>query len=222
MRSMHQPPGSSAWTEEDERRQEAARKAARRHTRLVKVLRFVLPASGILIAAGVVGMVILQNILSGIGIGDIRLSADGLVMENPHLSGKDGDRSYSVSADQAIQRITDPRIIDLDNIRAEVALSAQDKANITAATGTYDTGAETLMLRGGIKVDYSKGYTAEFDYLDIDMKSGKIKTSDAVAVQADGGSIDAGSMDFNQTDGILTFSEGVKMTLHPAALENNQ
>ncbi|OKL44352.1 LPS export ABC transporter periplasmic protein LptC [Pseudovibrio exalbescens] len=210
------------WSEQARKKQEAARRSAKRHTRLVKFLRFLLPALGTLIAVGVIGAVILRNILAGMGLGDISLTVDGLVMSNPHLSGSDGERSYSVSAAEAVQRITNPKIIDLDTIRAKIVLGKDENAEVVAAKGTYNAEAETLNLTDGITVTYSGGYTAEFDYLDIDMTSGEILTNSAVTVQAEGGYIHAGSMDYQQDSGVMRFSDGVSMRINPSSLENSQ
>lgn len=203
-------------------RLEKARKSARRHSLLVRLLRYFLPACGILIALGVIGMIVLQNILAGLSFGDISLTTEGLVMSNPHLSGNDGDRSYNVRADRAIQRITNPQVIDLENIVAEITIAPGETASITAKNGTFDTEMETLNLINGIQVSYSKGYTADFEYLDIDMKSGTIQTNDTVDVSSEGGYIDAGSMEFDQKNNVLNFRRGVKMKLLPWALENGQ
>ncbi len=203
-------------------RLEKARKSARRHSILVRLLRYALPLGGLLIVAGVVGMIVFQNILSGFGIGDISLTTDGLVMSNPHLSGNDGDRSYSVRADRAIQHITNPQIVDLEKLQAEITVAPGETLGIKATNGTFDTELETLKLTNGIQVFYSKGYSANFEYLDIDMKSGRIQTNDTVDVTSNGGYIDAGSMEFDQKNNVLNFRRGVKMKLLPWELENGQ
>jgi len=210
------------FASEAQTRLEKARKAARRHSILVRLLRFALPAGGLLIAAGVIAMVVFQNILAGLSIGDISLTTEGLVMSNPHLSGNDGVRSYNVQADRAIQRITNPQVIDLENIVAEITIAPGETVSITSRNGTFDTEMETLNLTNGITVAYSKGYSAEFEYLDIDMKTGTIQTNDTVDVTSEGGYIDAGSMEFDQKNNVLNFRRGVKMKLLPWALENGQ
>lgn len=203
-------------------RLDKARKSARRHSIFVRLLRFTLPVVGTLIALGVVGMVVFQNLLSGLSIGDISLTTEGLVMSNPHLSGNDGDRSYSVQADRAIQRITNPQVIDLENITAQITIAPGETLSITSRNGTFDTQMETLKLTNGITASHSKGYTAEFEYLDINMKTGTMLTNDAVDVTSNGGYIDAGSMEFDQRNNVLNFRQGVKMKLLPWALENGQ
>lgn len=207
---------------ETHQRAQKARRAARRHTFFVRFLRFALPLSGILIALAMVGMIVFQNIIANLNIGDISLTTEGLVMSNPHLSGNDGDRSYSVQADRAIQRITNPQIVDLENIKATITIAPGETVSVISANGTFDTEAETLNLTNGIQVSYSKGYSADFEYLDIDMKTGTIKTNDVVDVSSAGGYIDAGSMEFDQKNNVLNFRRGVKMKLLPWELENGQ
>ena len=203
-------------------RAQKARRAARRHTLLVRFLRLALPACGLLIALAMIGMIVFQNLIANFSIGDISLTTEGLVMSNPHLSGNDGDRSYSVQADRAIQHITNPQVVDLENIRAEITIAPGETVSVTSTEGTFDTEAETLNLTNGIQVSYSKGYSADFEYLDIDMKTGTIKTNDVVDVSSAGGYIDAGSMEFDQKNNVLNFRRGVKMKLLPWELENGQ
>ena len=98
-------------------RRDAARKASRRHSRRVRGLRLLVPGLGALMLLAIVAMIAVSSYLSGLGFGTVTITADGLVMDSPELSGHDGERSYKVSASRAIQRISDPRIIDLERIR---------------------------------------------------------------------------------------------------------
>ncbi|WP_208976371.1 LPS export ABC transporter periplasmic protein LptC [Polycladidibacter hongkongensis] len=201
---------------------ERAKKAAWRHSLFVRVLKVLLPLAGVVTAIGVVGFIFLQNVLANFNIGELSLTTDGLVMSNPHLTGNDGERSYSVKANRAIQRITNPQIIDLEGISANLVLDREQSATVTAKEGTYNAQDETLSLRLGVKISYSQGYSAFFEYLDIDMNTGRFVTQDKVAIQSDGGYIDAGNMAFDQKKSVLKFSNGVQMKLFPSMLEDKK
>ena len=194
-----------------------AQRSARRHSRGVKVLRILLPLTGVLVLAGMVGLVIVFNILSGLGIGNVSLTSEGLVMDRPELSGHDGERSYKVSALRAVQRLTDPRIIDLENIRADIVLNANQSAKIAALKGTYDNGAETLSLYDGLQLEWSEGYTIDLSDVMIDLKSGALKTSEPISIRSAQGNIRAGQLSYDQDNGIVRFSDGIKMVLKPAS-----
>ncbi|MCA1299829.1 LPS export ABC transporter periplasmic protein LptC [Stappia indica] len=200
----------------------SAQRAARRHSRRVRLLRLVIPGLGFLLLLAIVGAVAVNSYLSSLGFGPISLTADGLVMDNPELSGHDGDRSYRVSADRAIQRISDPRMIDLERIVADLRLSAEQQVALRAARGTYNSGAETLDLADGIDVETNTGEKARFGSLRIFLDSGRIDTDDAATFTSSFGSLRAARMRFNQETGTLTFSDGISMTVIPPNQESKR
>lgn len=197
-------------------------RAARRHSLVVRILRWLFPLLGILICAGMIGLIVLFNVLSGFGASNVMLTSEGLVMDRPELSGHDGDRSYRVTANRAIQRLTDPRIIDLETIRADIVLSKDQSAEIVALKGTYDNGAETLYLYEGIQLEWSEGYTVDLSDAEIDLKSGALTTSEPISIRSDQGRVNAGKFSYDQDSGIVHFTDGIKMTLNPARKDGRQ
>lgn len=184
---------------------------------LVRVLRWLFPGIGLLILAAMVGMVVLFNILSNFGASNVMLTSEGLVMDQPELSGNDGDRSYKVTARRAVQRLSDPRIIDLETIRADIVLSKDQSAEIIALKGTYNNAAETLRLYEGIQLEWSEGYKVDLSEVAIDLNNGAMRTSEPVSIRSDQGHVVAGKLDYDKAKGIVRFSDGIKMTLNPAA-----
>ncbi len=138
-------------------------------------------------------------------------------MDHPELSGHDGDRSYRVTARRAIQRLSDPRIIDLDTIRADIVLSKDQSAEIIALSGIYNNAAETLRLFDGIQIEWSEGYKVDLLDVDIDLNNGAMSTSEPVSIRSEQGHVQAGKLFYDQDRGIVRFTDGIKMTLNPAA-----
>ncbi|WP_425089014.1 LPS export ABC transporter periplasmic protein LptC [Stappia sp.] len=200
----------------------AARAASRRHSRRVRIMRILVPASGLVLLLVIAGMIGVSNYLNGLGLGTVSFTADGLVMDSPELSGNDGDRSYRVSAKRAIQRISDPRIIDLETIVAQLRISADQSLEITATRGTYNSAEETLLLADGIDVVTNDGETATFGTLDITLKTGTIRSDDPVELTSSFGALRAGRMQFDQDNGTLTFTQGIQMTIQPPQSETTQ
>ncbi len=213
---------TGGWRVADHEQRRAARRAAQRHSRLVRLFRLLVPGIGVAILIVVVAMIGISNYLSSLGLGNVSLTSDGLVMDSPELSGHDGDRSYRVSAERAIQRISDPRIIDLETIVAQLTLGPEQEVAVTAASGTYNHQNETLVLGGGIDVTTSEGYRARFGALSIDLKNGSVRTDDPVTVDSEHGSIRASRLNFDQDSGTLSFTGGISMTLLPPAKEKGQ
>ena len=174
------------------------------------------PLIGGLILAAMAGLIVLFNILSGFGAVNMTLTSEGLVMDHPELSGHDGDRSYKVSAMRAVQRLTDPRVIDLETIRANIVLSVDQSADIIALKGTYNNTDETLRLYEGVQVQSNEGYQVDLSEVLIDLNSGALHTDDPLTIRSDRGRIQAGQLSYDQDLGVVRFSDGIKMTLNPA------
>ncbi|WP_208977982.1 LPS export ABC transporter periplasmic protein LptC [Labrenzia sp. 011] len=202
--------------------QSRAQKAARRHSLLVRILRWVFPLTGLLIFAGMAGLVIVFNILSGFGASNMMLTSEGLVMDQPELSGHDGERSYRVTARRAIQRLSDPRIIDLETIRADIVLSPDQSAEIVALRGIYNNAAETLRLYEGIQLDWSEGYKVDLKEVQIDLTNGALTTSEPVSIRSDQGHVAAGRLSYDKNKGLVRFSDGIKMTINPVSKDGEQ
>jgi len=193
-----------------------AQRSARRHSLLVRILRWLFPLTGLLILAGMIGLVVLFNVLSGFGASNMMLTSEGLVMDQPELSGHDGERSYKVTASRAIQRLSDPRIIDLETIRADIVLSEDQSADIIALKGTYNNAAERLRLFEGVQLEWSEGYKVDLVEVEIDLNNGALSTSEPVSIRSEQGHVIAGKLDYDQAKGLVRFSDGIKMTLNPA------
>ncbi|WFE89399.1 LPS export ABC transporter periplasmic protein LptC [Roseibium porphyridii] len=189
---------------------------------MVRILRWLLPGIGLLILGGMVALVVLFNFLNSFGAANMMLTSEGLVMDHPELSGHDGERSYKVTASRAIQRLSDPRIIDLETIRADIVLSADESAEIIALKGTYNNAAETLRLYEGIQLEWSEGYTVDLSEVQVDLNNGALSTSEPISIRSDQGHVVAGKLSYDQNKGLVRFSDGIKMTLNPAAEDGNQ
>lgn len=194
-----------------------AQRAARRHSLLVRVLRWLFPGIGLLILTGMIGTVVLFNVLGGFGAANLMLTSEGLVMDHPELSGHDGERSYKVTARRAIQRLTDPRIIDLETIKADIVLSKDQSAEIVALKGTYNNAEETLRLFDGIQLEWSEGYKVDLTEVSIDLSSGALTTSTPISIRSDQGRVLAGKLSYDQNKGLVRFTDGIKMTLNPVS-----
>ena len=75
-------------------------------------------------------------------------------MDRPHLTGFDRHhREYSLSASRAIQPLTNPGQVRLEDIEAKVEGGGRQVTTITAEAGDYDHGKSTLQALGAIAVD---------------------------------------------------------------------
>src|SRR3972149_3981795 len=123
--------------------------AARRHSRIVRIMRVAIPVA---VVAGLAGVSLVTyfnplrmlNTLP-IDISDLVVSGTKVTMEQPRLSGFTRDaRAYELTADAAAQDLTKPDIVELRNIHAKVEMQDKTTMQLSAVTGIYDTKAETL------------------------------------------------------------------------------
>ncbi len=202
-------------SERDIRRK--AYRSARRHSLLVRVLRYMLPASGVL-AVGV--LIALSWIFTpgqfNITVARTSITGNGIVMERPTLTGFDKDnRRYQVSADTAIQNITTPNEVRLNDISAEITLPDKGSATITAAGGDYDNKTSTLKLIGPIKVDSTFGYKLSMKNADIDLDAGTLKSKNPVTIRYQDSEITGDTMSVSEGGKVVVLEGRVESHLMP-------
>src|ERR1041384_3878617 len=148
--------------------------AARRHSRLVRILRVAVPAA-VSFALVVVILITYLNPLRmlaklPINVDNLVVSGTKVTMEQPRLSGFTSDaRAYELTADTAAQDMTKPDIVELRNIRAKVEMQDKSIMELTAISGFYDSKGETLRLDRDIRLNTS-GYRARLSEAMIDIR----------------------------------------------------
>jgi lipopolysaccharide export system protein LptC len=197
---------------------ERAFRAARRHSRLVRVLRVAVP-----VAVGLVAIVaILVTYFNPlrmlaklpINIGDLVVSGTRITMERPHLSGFTRDaRGYELSADAAAQDLTKPDLVELSNIRAKVQMQDQSTLQMTAVTGIYNSKAETLRLDQDINLSSSTGYAGHLSEALVDIRKGHVVSNKPVQVKLLQGTLDANRLEIVDSGDLVRFDGDVNMML---------
>ena len=193
-------------------------RAARRHSRLVRMLRISIPAV-VVLGTTVIVLITYFNPLRMLGplpidVGSLVVSGSKITMEHPRLSGFTNDaRAYELSADAAKQDLTKPDLIELRNLRATVEM--QDKATIEmlATTGTYDSKGEMLKLDQNIMLSSSTGYSGHLSEAMIDMRKGYVVSKHPVELQLLQGTLNANRLEIIDSGDLVRFDGGVNMTL---------
>lgn len=205
-------------------RDESAFHAARRRSRWVRWLKIILPAaavSGVIVFGSFLVFSRISDI--GISIADIDIRSNELVMESPSVSGFQGTKqAYELHAARAIQNLDNPQQVRLEEIGAKIGLDSGgvETATITAATGLYNSKAETLVLSDGISISTSNGYHAELVGADVDLKEGTLKSNEQVELRSAEGSIRANGVEISQGGRHILFSRGVSVTIEASAIED--
>ena len=197
---------------------ERAFRTARRHSRMVHILRVALPLAVVFAFVAITLMTYLNplrnlNILP-VDVGDLVVRGSKITMEQPKLSGFTRDsRAYNVTADSAAQDLTKPDIIELNNIRARVELQDNSMVQMSALEGTYNSKSEMLKLNNDIRLNTSNGYTGRLSEATVDIKKGDVLSESPVRLKMLQGTLDANRLHITDSGDLIQFDRGVEMTL---------
>jgi lipopolysaccharide export system protein LptC len=197
---------------------ERAFRAARRHSRVVRILRVAIPLAVVLGFTGIFLIVYFNplRILAKlpIDVGNLVVSGTKITMEQPRLSGFTGDaRAYELSADAAKQDLTKPDLIELRNIHAKVQMQDKSTVEVSATAGIYDSKGETLKLDQNIVLSSSTGYRGRLSQATIDIRKGHVLSEQPVEVELLQGTLNANRLEIVDSGDLVRFDGGVKMTL---------
>lgn len=199
---------------------EAVFRAAMRHSRMVRIYRSAIPISLLAILASIAAAAYFQplKILSKLPIDPTRLVLSGtkINMESPKLGGftRDG-RPYELTARAAAQDLTNPRVLELKDVRARFTMQDKTAVDISAANGIYDTKGDTMVLKTDILVTSSAGYQVRMNEAQINAKTNRIVSDKKVEVTLSNGTIKAERMDVSNNGDQMLFVGDVDTTFVP-------
>jgi lipopolysaccharide export system protein LptC len=202
---------------------ERAFRFAKRHSRLVRMLRIAIPTVVVLVLL----VVVLASWLNPlrfltdlpIDLSKLVVSGTKITMEAPRLAGYTRDqRAYELSARAAAQDITKPDLIELREIRAKLDMQDKSVMEMTAANGTYDAKSEMLTLGKNIVLSSSTGYEGRLSEAVIDIRKGNIVSEKPVEVKMLQGTLNANRLEVIDAGDVVRFEGGVVMimTLKPS------
>ncbi len=199
---------------------EAAYQAARRHSRLVGRLKFILPA--LAVGGAVVfwasAQIIPSDLANLISMASIDVKSNSVVMDKPHISGFEGTRrAYEVKADSATQSLSDPKVLTFNAINAHIGLDGAGVATVDAKTGIYNGNNNTLQLKDGISIQTTNGYSAAIEAAAVDLAKGTLLSSHPIEIRTREGTLRANSMKVGDRGKHITFRGGVSVTYLPPA-----
>jgi len=191
---------------------------ARRHTRLVRALRWTLPGAAVGVTA-LYCLMILDTTGWGIGIPRVeipRIMPDNLTMDNPRYEGfnKDGGK-YIVTAKTAIQDLVNTDHVRLNSIDGDLTDAKKSKTNLKAVQGDFNTKTNELELSGGIDIVAESGLKARLSRATILTKDNVIFSKEPVLVEMPAGSIRSSEMRLLNKSREIAFIGDVAAHLKP-------
>lgn len=192
---------------------------ARRHTRLVAILRRALPlASGgivVLYAAMMVKTAGLGDALSQLTVP--RILPEHLTMNNPRYEGFNSDGgSYVVTAATARQDLDREALVRLETIDGELLDARKTKTTLKATRGTYDNKRSRLELFDGIKIVSEDGSKVTLQSATLLPKENVVISKQPVLVEMPTGTVRSREMTLRQKVKQVTFEHDVVAHLKPA------
>ena len=198
---------------------ERAFRAAKSHSRMVRIMRVVLPAFVVIFIGGFSLWTWFNplRLLTRLpdNIGDLVIKGTKITMERPRLTGftRDG-RPYEMIAKAAAQDLTRPDLVELQELRGKFQMGDQGMTEVTAPTGIYNSKQETLTLGKGTLVAFASGYRVWLDDAMIDIKTSNLVTKQPVKVDMLQGVLDAKQLQVKESGALLQFDGGVSMKLN--------
>lgn len=197
---------------------------AKRHSGIVKFLKYLLPVIAVLVIISIAGALVVQQMfIPDIDIAEIKVDDGKLVMENPKLNGVDENRRpYKLSANRAIQDAANPSVVELQEIIAQLPMDETVSADVVAGNGVYDADAKTLILKEAVSVQTSDGMKLNLLDADVDIANGSLVTKSPIQATSPQADISSASLLVENGGERLVFEGNVKMTLRPKELKNKQ
>jgi lipopolysaccharide export system protein LptC len=191
-----------------------AYEAAMRHSRRVRFLRRALPITCIAAIVGPVAWGIVAPFarsLPDVTVGRASVSGSRITMEAPKLSGfKKDQKSYEVTAKEAIQDIKTPTVVELNLLVARMEQERNSFARLTSDWGRFDQTADRLDLKGNVRVRTDSGYEVDMLSARVDMKSGNVVSTEPVKVRSQTGTIEADRVEVKDNAAHVIFEGRVK------------
>jgi lipopolysaccharide export system protein LptC len=184
----------------------------------VRLLRIGIPVSAVLLLAAI-GLMTYFNplrLLNGLplDLGNLVVSGTKITMERPRISGFTPDnRAYDLSATAAAQDLTQPDLVELNQLQARIDMQDKSKVEVSANSGVYNSKQETLTLRQNILLTSSTGYAARLSEAVIDVRKGNVVSERPVSVDLLNGTLDANRLEVTDAGERVVFGGGVSMVL---------
>lgn len=190
---------------------------ARRHSRLVRVLRVAVPIT----VVGALALMVLLTYFNPLRmLGSLPLNVDNLVvsgtkitMEKPRLSGFTHDsRAYELSAEAAKQDLTKPDFVELQNLHAKVQMQDNSTMLMSAAKGLYDAKTEILKLDKDILLSNNQ-YEGRLSEATVDIRKGSVVSNEPVQLKMLQGQLNANHLEVTNSGDLVRFTKGVTLVL---------
>jgi lipopolysaccharide export system protein LptC len=191
-----------------------------RHDRLVRAAKFVLPLL-------IIGLIVVLAIAPFDKRGDVSFILDKnkvdaaqerMRVEAARYTGTDDKgQKFSINADRAIQPTSDRPIVDIEGMRAHLALE-RGPLSIVALNGRYNLDQQKVAIDGPVRVTGPDGYRLETRDVGIDLKNRNLASRGRVIGDMRLGHFEAGRMTANLGTREVVLTDGVRLNIKQGAI----
>jgi lipopolysaccharide export system protein LptC len=180
-----------------------------RRNRLVGLLRWLVPAVGVLVLVVLLAMIVIDNLGQHFGYSNIRIDRDNLVVETPRLTSTGDDGTlYALSARAAKVAPTRNDLIDMEDAVFTMTPPEGAAMQAEAAAAQFQTNDQLLNVPGIAHVTSSEGLDGTLEAVFADLMNWKMVASGQVDITMPGGShIVSQGMTYDRESGIYTFKQ---------------
>lgn len=193
---------------------------ASRYSRFVDLMKFLLPATAVVLIA----LVALWPQLTG-GYGSLIMPiltgeridvGDAMRMHQPRYSGLNrNSERYELVADAAIIDPDRPNRIHLETLAADLDRDDASDLRLTARSGIYYRSLEKLKLQGDIELTTTDGYRFTTQSAEISLSRGRVVGDERVAGAGPAGTLEADRFEISKGGDVLRFEGRVKVVAQP-------
>ena len=160
-----------------------------RRNRLVGLLRWLVPAAGVAVFAGLLVMIVIDNLGQHFGYSNIRIDRDNLVVETPRLTSTGDDGTlFALTARAAKVAPTQTDLIDMEDAVFTMTPPEGAAMQAAAAAAQFQTNDQLLNVPGVAHISSAEGLDGTLEGVFADLLHWKLVASGTVDITMPGGS----------------------------------
>ncbi len=148
-----------------------------------------------------------------VDLGGLVISGTKITMQQPRLVGFTKDnRSYTVNARAAAQDVTNPDVLELQDITGTMEMQDKSVLQVVARSGLYETKADKLTLQQNILIT-SASYEGRLTEAVIEIHKGNVTSDKPVELKMPQGIVTANRLQVFNSGEVIRFEGNVNMLL---------
>jgi lipopolysaccharide export system protein LptC len=186
---------------------------ARAHSRLVRVLRFLLPMFMVVMVGTLVALVVAHAVRRQDAAH--RDAATPIEMVNPHFFGRDSQgKAYTLGARQAARDEQSFQRVLLSYPWVTMDTEGPHPSTLTADKGVYHEDTRMLYLKGHVRANNARESRFATDEAVVNTRTGVVTSPAALAGQTSVGDVQSHAFDVFDKGGRVVFKGGVHARLN--------